>query len=483
MPILPLQTELKETNKILRARSEEIKNIADPEIQTLIRNMRETLTHAENGIGLAAPQVGKNLRLFIASPLLKLNQTVFINPIITRISQKTELMKEGCLSVSNMHGTIRYGTIRRAQSLKVEAYNEHGRKFKMKAEGLIAQLVQHEIGHLNGQLFIDTAKNMYVSQKPHTNKKHNIIFMGTPRFAETVLERLIASEIYKPCLVIVQPDKPIGRKQILTPPPVKICAQKHGIEVWQPSTLKDANAVEKIKSYGPDCIIVTAYGKLIPQSILNIPPRGIVNAHASLLPRYRGASPIQRTILSGDKTTGITLMLIDKGLDTGPIIKQTLCTIADDESYETLYEKLAQLGADMLIETLPQWLEGKITPQAQDDAKATYAPILQKHDGEIKPEHNAATIERMVRALNPWPGVSIKLKAKSEKRKNQEEKILKILKAKIAPCEHKQSPLTFSLSLKKELLLSTRDGCLTLDLVQLESKKPMSGYDFYLGNK
>lgn len=155
MPILPIETELKETNAILRARSEEVSDILAPEIQQLIGDMHETLAHTKNGIGLAAPQVGRNLRIFIAAPALGLNQTVFINPVITKLSEEKESMEEGCLSVPEV-----YGKTSRATSLKLEAYNERGRKFKMKADGLIAQLVQHEIGHLDGALFKDNATNL-----------------------------------------------------------------------------------------------------------------------------------------------------------------------------------------------------------------------------------------------------------------------------------------------------------------------------------
>lgn len=302
-----------------------------------------------------------------------------------------------------------------------------------------------------------------------------IIFMGTQGLAETVLESLIRSETYSPFLVIAQPDKPIGRKQIVEPVSVKALAQKHNIAVWQPETLKDADAAKRMRAERPDCIIVASYGKLIPQEIIDIPPHGILNVHASLLPQYRGASPIQRAILNGDQTTGVTIMRIDSGLDTGDIISQKSCAIVKDETAETLAHKLAELGSSLLLETLPEWLEGKIIPKKQNEARATMAPLFTKNDGLVLEEHDAYQVERMVRALAPWPGTHLALK---------NGKKLAIKKAQPTSCVDEERPaLTMSLEHKKLLTLHMARGCLILEEVQPEGKKPMSGYDFYLGNK
>ncbi|MCR4322656.1 MAG: methionyl-tRNA formyltransferase [Candidatus Azambacteria bacterium] len=311
-------------------------------------------------------------------------------------------------------------------------------------------------------------------------RKPRIIFMGTPELGSTILEKLITSRIYAPELVITQQDKPVGRAHLLTPPPVRVYAESHTIEVWQPTKLRDQEMIDRIRKWAPDIIIIAAYGKIIPQEIIDIPTYGILNVHTSLLPRHRGASPIQSAILSGDQETGVTIMRIDAGLDTGPIVSQRSLAISPDETTETLTRKLAACGADLLIETLPQWLSGEITSQPQQDAHATLTKIFKKEDGEIHKEHTAEQIERMIRALTPWPGVFITLRDKKE-----EKKMLKILRTRVAPCIPTLQPLTLSLrdmpDGEKELILHTEDGCLMLDSVQPEGKNPMSGHAFWLG--
>lgn len=306
--------------------------------------------------------------------------------------------------------------------------------------------------------------------------------MGTPGLGKTILEKLVASKIYAPKLVITQQDKPVGREHLLTSPPVKTCAIAHDIEVWQPEGLRNQETIERIRTWAPDIIIVAAYGKIIPRAIIDIPLYGILNVHTSLLPRHRGASPVQYAILSGDQETGATIMRIDEGLDTGDIVSQRSIAISSDETAEALIRKLAALGADLLVETLPQWLEGKIAPQPQDNARATLTTIFKKEDGEITAEHTAQQIERMIRAFTPWPGVFMLLPDDEGK-----QKILKLISARIKPCIPALPPLSFSLTDardgKKELLLHAKDSCLILDTVQPEGKKPMSGYAFWIGHK
>ncbi len=306
--------------------------------------------------------------------------------------------------------------------------------------------------------------------------------MGTPELGKTILEKLVASKTYAPGLVITQQDKPVGREHLLTPPPVKIFAEGHTIDVWQPQKLRDPETIGRIRTWAPDIIIVAAYGKIIPQEIIDIPPYGILNVHTSLLPRHRGASPVQYSILSGDQETGATIMRIDAGLDTGDIISQQSIAVVSSETTETLMGKLAVLGADLLVETLPQWFEGTITPHPQDNAHATLTKIFKKEDGAITAEHTAEQIERMLRAFTPWPGVFMTLRDEEGKQKT-----LKLISVRIKPCIPTLPPLSFSLADapngKKELLLHAKDSCLILDTVLPEGKKPMSGHAFWIGHK
>jgi len=257
------------------------------------------------------------------------------------------------------------------------------------------------------------------------------IFFGTPNFAAIILEKLIKAG-FIPEAVICNPDRPVGRKKIITPPPTKISAQKYGITILQPEIL--ANYKSQITNYKPDLFIVAAYAKIIPKEILEIPRFGVIGVHPSLLPKYRGSSPIQFAILNGDEETGVTLYLMDDKMDHGPILKNYKLQITNYKfTYEELLKKLAELGADLLIETLPKFLKGEITLLPQDENQATYTKKFKTEDGYVDLEKDdPLLIERKIRALNPEPGVftfinkkRIKLlEAKIEKSNNQESVII-----------------------------------------------------------
>lgn len=229
-----------------------------------------------------------------------------------------------------------------------------------------------------------------------------IVFMGTPEFALPTLERLI--QHHDVIGVVTQPDRPAGRRQQIQPSPVKQRALAAGIPVFQPEKLRRAEAIEELRRWQPDVYVVAAFGQILPQAVLDIPRYGSINVHASLLPRWRGAAPIQAAIRAGDTETGITIMKMDAGLDTGPILSQQAIPIAPDETGASLHDKLANLGGDLLIETLPGYLDGTIQPQPQDDTYATYAPMIKKEEGQIDWTLDAAAIDRLVRAFTPWPG-------------------------------------------------------------------------------
>jgi methionyl-tRNA formyltransferase len=230
-----------------------------------------------------------------------------------------------------------------------------------------------------------------------------LIYLGTPQFAVPSLEAIVRAG-HDVITVVTQPDRPKGRGQALAMSPVKICALAHGLAVFQPERVRRPEAQEHLRALMPEIMAVVGYGQIIPQAVIDIAPRGIVNVHASLLPRLRGAAPIQWSIVRGDTVTGVTTMQIDAGLDTGDMLLKAETSIGADEDAIALGERLSHMGADLLITTLDQLRQGAITPEKQDASLSTYAPILKKEDGRIDWSRPASEIHAMVRGLQPWPG-------------------------------------------------------------------------------
>jgi len=226
-----------------------------------------------------------------------------------------------------------------------------------------------------------------------------IIFLGTPEFAVPTLDRVLA-EGHAVSLVVTQPDRPQGRKQELIPSPVKAAALRHGIPVYQPESIRQPEALERLRSLRPDVMVVVGYGQIVPQSMIDIPPLGIINVHASLLPELRGAAPIQWSIARGYASTGVTTMRIDAGLDTGDMLLRWETPIAPDETAVELSARLAEAGADLLVRTLA----GAVHPEPQNNAIATWAPVLKKEDGRIDWSNPAQRIHNLIRGFQPWPG-------------------------------------------------------------------------------
>ena len=293
------------------------------------------------------------------------------------------------------------------------------------------------------------------------------VFMGSPEFALPALQALAKN--YAVVGVVTQPDRPSGRGRVLTPPAVKILAQKLGLPVIQPRRLREPEAIEQLKSWKPDLIVVAAFGQILRPEVLDLPRLGCINVHASLLPRWRGAAPIQAAILHGDAETGITIMRMEPGVDTGPIFSQRSLTILPEDTANSLSVRLAELGAELLIETLPGYLDGQIVPRLQNEAKATYAPMLKKEDGKLDFNQPAENLARRVRALNPWPGAFT----------DWQDGILKIL--------HAHAGEGIAVSPGRRLVyqglpaIGTAQGLLVLDEVQPAGKKPMPGKVFLQG--
>ena len=289
-----------------------------------------------------------------------------------------------------------------------------------------------------------------------------IVYFGTPDFAVEPLKALVDNG-YDVCAVVTREDKPKGRGYELQPSAVKQEALKHNIQVLHPIKMKDESFINQLKAYNADLFVVVAYGRILPKVILDIPSMGCINVHASLLPSYRGAAPIQWAVIDGLKETGVTTMLMDEGLDTGDILKQYKLTLSEDETGGSLFDKLAVLGGESLIDTLKALEAGNITPTKQGDTDTEYARMLTKEDGNIDWSKSAAEIERLVRGLNPWPSAYTKLN----------DKTLKIWKARVSDTEDDANPLCFK----------TGKGYLIAEEVQLEGKKRMDAKTFLLGYK
>ena len=230
-----------------------------------------------------------------------------------------------------------------------------------------------------------------------------IVFMGTPEFACPTLRALI-DRGERVVAVVTQPDRPKGRGQRLQPPPVKALAERHGIPVLQPLKVRAPEAVEAIRALVPDLIVVVAFGQILPKSLLDIPRHGCINVHASLLPRYRGAAPLNWCIVNGETETGVTTMLMDVGLDTGDMLLKRTTPIDPDEDTSALHDRLALIGAEALVATLDELVAGRLVPQKQDDALSCYAPLMKKEDGRIDWSRDPQTIKNLVRGMAPWPG-------------------------------------------------------------------------------
>jgi methionyl-tRNA formyltransferase len=318
-------------------------------------------------------------------------------------------------------------------------------------------------------------------------KELNIIFMGTPEFASPILEELCQSD-FKPKAVITAPDKPAGRGQEVTPPPIKILAQKYEIPVRQPATKEELT--KQTLELEPDLILVAAYGKILPKEILDAPKYGSVNVHPSLLPKYRGPSPIQFAILNGDPKTGVSIMLMNEKMDEGPILAQEAAEIEKGETSKSLEGKLAKIAAKLLTKTLNYWIvlnempksaKNLVLPQQQDNSQATYTKILTKQDGKIIWDKTASELERQIRALYPWPGSFTILKAPTASGQNKSLS-LKILKAGVSEIQTEKELGQVFLTDSQKLAVQTGKNCLIIEQLQPEGGKEMSAADFLNGH-
>ncbi|MBN2186278.1 MAG: methionyl-tRNA formyltransferase [Dehalococcoidia bacterium] len=299
------------------------------------------------------------------------------------------------------------------------------------------------------------------------------IFMGTPQFAAVILESLLHSQ-YQVAAVYTQPDRPMGRSRQVAWSPVKRLAIEHKIPVIQPESLKSTEAVEELAGFKPELIIVAAFGHIISQEVLSLPKSGCVNVHPSLLPQHRGPSPISSALLHGDQLTGVTIMLMDEGMDSGPILAQREVKISLEDTTGSLTQKLAEVGAELLLDALPGWLDGKLKPRAQDESQATYSKLITSKDGKIDWQLPAVELWRQVRALNPWPGCYTWWRGKR----------LKIHEAvPLNKAGNGEAGSVIALQQPVSVGVVTGKDILGLRQIQLEGKRQMGGEEFVRGQR
>jgi methionyl-tRNA formyltransferase len=358
------------------------------ELSQLISDMAEALDHYPEGVAIAAPQIGVSYRLFLVRkdrtlpsyenakdgkppPEIKPEIEVYINPEIVKTSQKKAKADEGCLSV---HGV--YGTTKRHERVTIKARGADGSHIQRGAGGLMAQIFEHEIDHLNGILFIDNAEHLI--RIPHESE-HRFAYFGTPKVASDTLATLIEHG-FIPAVVITSPDAPKGRGLALTQSETKTLALTHNIPVITPEKL-DETVIKDVSAFGCDYAVCVAYGKIFPEELINAFPMGVLNVHYSLLPKYRGATPLETALLDGENETGVTIQKMVKELDAGDIIAQEVTPIGKNETARELRPRLIQMGANLICETLPAYLSGTVIPVVQDATLATSTHKIKKEDG------------------------------------------------------------------------------------------------------
>lgn len=299
----------------------------------------------------------------------------------------------------------------------------------------------------------------------------SVIFMGTPEFAIPSLEALVGAQT-QILLVVTQPDRARGRGRKVSPPPVKQLALEYGLPVYQPERIKDPEVAVRLRALAPECLVVAAYGQLLPPEILRIPTLAAVNVHASLLPKYRGPAPIPWALINGEKVTGVTTMLMEPGMDTGDILLSREVTIHPDDTAGTLHQRLAKVGAGLLVETLRGLMAGTIEPRVQDHSQATYAPMLAAEDGKVDWRREAERICRHIRGMEPWPGAFTYWRGRR----------LKLFGCRVLPGSGGKPPGTVVAVEPEGLQVAAGEGILLIESLQLEARRRLSVPDFVRGH-
>jgi len=380
-------------NQILHQKSKKVVDFKS--VKSLLANMEETLLFT-GGIGLAAPQVGHNLAIFVLN--IPTKPKIFINPKITSYSKEIVDLEEGCLSIPGYRAYVP-----RSKEVTIEYFDKFGKKKLVKATKLLGHAVQHETDHLNGILYPDLLSD---KSKIYKVVPIRIVFFGTPQFGVPTLTKLISlkhSFEYEVVGVVTQsPSSPIARTAQKYDTPVIYCPPK-GV------SLKNPDFVKKIADLKPDLMVVASFGRILPKELLDLARLGNLNVHGSLLPKYRGASPIQTAISVGEKVSGLTIMLMNEKMDEGDLLSNAEIKIDGQDTYETYANKLSAVAPILLVNTMHAWVNKRVKPLPQDHKLATYTKILTKSDGFVELNNPPKNLGNLIRAYHPWPGVWTKM--------------------------------------------------------------------------
>ncbi len=441
---------------VLRRPADAVRDFDDA-LGALLDKMANTMYH-EGGVGLAAPQVGEGKRVVVTH--YGEERLELVNPEIVTI-EGTQDGYEGCLSVPGYMGEVQ-----RPAKVRVRYFDRRGRKSWVDAEGWPARVLSHELDHLDGGLFIECSTRVL---RLRPEKAMRIVFMGTPEFAAIVLDALL-EEGYKVVGVVTAPDRPRGRGQRVHASPVKDLALEGDIPVLQPESRADDEELAQYLAWlEPDLLITAAYGRILPRPILDVPRIGAINVHASLLPRYRGAAPIQRQILAGEETSGITIYWMDEGMDSGPVIHRAEMPLRQDITAGELHDELADLGSEALLEALEMIGAGDAPAEPQDESRANLAPKIVRGENRIDWQRRAVEVERRIRAFCPRPGAEALWRGRR----------LKILEATVE--EGEGGPGEVLEVSERGILVGTGNGLCRITRLQPEGKRPMSVNEFVLG--
>lgn len=446
---------------VLRKKAKPVRHV-NRHIRQLLDSLAVTM-YAADGVGLAAPQVGISQRLLVVDAGDAHGLIELVNPEVVEGNGEQTAM-EGCLSIPGYTGEVT-----RAEKVRVRGLDRDGRERWVDGEGYLARALLHEIDHLDGVLFTDRATRV-VEVAPETRLR--VAYFGTPGFAAVAMRELLEADV-EPVVIVTRPDAPTGRGLEVQPSPVHEVAKAAGIPVLTPARPRGRAFLDELAAFDLDAIVLVAYGQILPDEVLALPRLGAINLHPSLLPRWRGAAPVQRALMAGDAVTGVTTMRMAAELDAGDILLQGELAIDPEDDAGSLSVKLAHAGGALIVETLRQLARGEARPRPQDSAGATYAAKLTPEDEALLWQRPSRLVLGQIRALSPRPGARTTIHGE----------LVKVLRATATAAAGAGAPGTVLGVTDEGIVVATADGAVLVTQVQPAGKRPMPARDFVNGSR